>query len=150
MTCLKNIGHLKLRLDGDDRLIDYNLAPLNCRRVSRISLMPYIGNTAIENIMAGPPERVVPEIRHMPAPFPDILRKHLTALRSALHLYCGDPSTSPPVDFNLEEIRHDLSGTDISGYITYDIAASEYPECDRCRHDSGRRQGVPRRRLLKL
>ena len=145
MTCLKNIGHLKLRLDASERLVGYSLGPLNCRRNSRISLLPYIGNRPAESIMTGSLEQIAPETKLLPEPLPDILRQHLAAIQAALHLYGGDPSVDPPVDFSLENIRHDSSGTEISGYITYAIAASEYPECRQCRITAERPDRTPRR-----
>lgn len=134
MPCNDITEVLAIRLDSDERLVDYSLHKISCGEAvaGRGLIRKWAKGKTIAEIMALKPEMVLAD-EEIDSAVGEYLRlKHLFAIQSALAGFTGDVTTVPGSFCSMESIDYTSDGVSIQASINLDILTDKIKACGLC------------------
>jgi len=124
---------LELVLDTQDLVKQFRLYKMSCGKpVGDDSLLAYIQDTHIEEILMSDISDVVPDIRQKEDLESFLLAKQLFSIRAALGVWTGSSAGMLHEPFALDELFYEEEGVKITGLISVDLIREEIKACASC------------------
>ena len=135
MPCTDITELIHLEVDDDNRLVDYRFIKRTCGQgvgADRL-LMPVLGNTSIDSILAITPDNFIKN--HPPAEAIEefLGLKHLIAVQSALEVLLGQAHGGPAEICAAAEISCEGDRTTLDARINVDLVIEKIESCGSCK-----------------
>ena len=134
MPCKDITDHLRIRLDANDRIINYALRKLSCGGAvgNQSLIMDWLKNKTPEEVLNCDAD-VVLDAHNVKDEIDEyLLLKHFLALRAGLAVMLGLQSGTVDDYCQVEAIRYSPNGTEILAHISVEGMTAEIQACGRC------------------
>jgi len=142
MSCRNQIGQLNLKLDSNDRIVDFILNKYDCTLPpGGLTILPYIKDKSAEEILDNRLDKFIPKKykkMNSSGPVKLLMENQFAAVSVVLSIYLGKEPNETETPFTVQSIEHGPDGTNIAGYITLRSTWQEVLGCGRCRGNQKR------------
>ncbi len=134
MPCKDITDHLRIRLDGQDRITRYALRKLSCGGAvgNQSLILDWLENKTAEEVLSANPEEILNSHNVSDEIEEYLLLKHFLAVKAGLSIMLGRESGSVEDYCQLEAIRSSPQGTEIIAHIAVEGMTAEIQACGKC------------------